>query len=155
MTEIDLLQEPYYERNAELSPDGKWMAYQSDESEQYEIYVRSFPNVDDDLALVSNAGGVMPLWSRDGRELFYLEPGSPRRLMSVSIEAAESAFSFGSRTPVLDWPYYEGGAGRTYDVSDDGRFLALKEAGTDGTSPQIIVVQNWFEELNRLAPASE
>jgi hypothetical protein len=111
--------------------------------------------VDDDQVTVSNAGGLRPLWSRDGRELFYLEPGPPQRLVSVSIEAAGTAFSVNARTPVLDWPYLgaSGPGGRTYDVSLDGQqFLALKERSVEGTTEQIIVVQNWFEELRRLAP---
>jgi serine/threonine-protein kinase len=152
-----LLRESYLERNAELSPDGRWMAYQSDESGQWEIYVRPFPNVDEDRVLVSNAGGEQPLWSRDGEELFYLEPGPPVRLMSVSIEAAATGFSFSTRTPILDWPYrFIGPPGRKYDVSLDGQqFLALRERGSGEATPQIIVVQNWFEEVRRLAPAAE
>jgi hypothetical protein len=153
-----LLQSASDERNAELAPNGAWMAYQSDESGEHEIYVRPFPNVDDDRVLVSNAGGVKPLWSRNGRELFYLEPGSPERLISVTVETSEDAFSFSTRTPILDWPYRGtvNPAGRPYDVSLDGqRFLAIKEAQLEGEEPQIIVVQNWFEELNRLAPPSE
>jgi hypothetical protein len=75
----------------------------------------------------------------------------------VSIEATETVFSSGLRTPLLDWPYRElQGAGRTYDVSDDGqRFLAIEEGGAEGTTARIIVVQNWFEELRRLAPPVE
>ena len=133
------------------------MAYQSDESGRDEIYVRPFPDVNDDLVPVSNAGGVKALWSRDGQELFYLEPGPPVRLMSVSVEATDTDFSFGDRTPVLDWPYrsVNGPPGRVYDVSLDGqRFLAIKFGAGAGVTQQIIVVQNWFEELNRLAPPS-
>ncbi len=151
-----LLQEPYQERNAELSPDGRWMAYQSDESGQYEVYVRPFPNVNDNFWQVSNAGGFMPLWSRDGRELFYLERG-PERLMSVSIDATETAFSFSSRTLILDWPYLGtfGTFNRPYDVADDGRFLAISIGGPNEDTSPIIVVENWFPELARLAPAAE
>jgi len=151
-----LLQGPYDELNAELSPDGRWMAYQSNESGNYEIYVRPFPNVDDQVT-VSNAGGYKPLWSRDGRELFYLDPGPPVRLMSASVVATETVFSVGTRTAILDWPYLGLGRrpGRMYDVSLDGQqFLAIKESGTEDASSRIIVVQNWFEELNRLAPPS-
>ncbi len=152
-----LLREPHIERNAELSPDGRWMAYQSDESGRFEIYVRPFPNVDDDRVQVSNASGLKPLWSRDGRELFYLELGPPERLISVSVETTETDFSFGARTPILDWSYLGVfDEGRTYDVSLDGQqFLAIKVGGTEGRTPQIIVVQNWFEELKRLAPSAE
>ena len=152
---------PSAELEPMFSPDGRWLAYFSNESGQFEIYVRPFPNVDDNFRQVSNAGGFMPLWSRDGRELFYLERG-PERLMSVSIDATETAFSFSSRTPILDWPYlgpfgpFDRSYDRPYDVSPDGQqFLAIKEGGSDGTTPQIIVVQNWFEEVRRLAPPSE
>jgi len=150
-----LLAAPYQERNAELSPDGHWMAYESDESGRFEIYVRPFPDVEADRWQVSNLGGSRPLWSHDGTELFYLEPGSPERLMSVAVGLSGERFSFGARTPVLDWPYVGivEPPGRPYDISRDGqRFLVLREAGGEGIQPQIIVVQNWFEELKRLAP---
>ena len=153
-----LLDEPFDERNAELSPDGRWMAYQSNESGRYEIYVRPFPNVDDDRITVSNAGGGKPVWSRDGRELFYLEPAATLpRLMSVAVEPGGPVFSVGMRTPILDWPYRATNpGGRNYVVSPDGqRFLAIKEgAGAEDASvpPTMILVQNWFEELRRLVP---
>ncbi len=76
---------------------------------------------------VSNNGGIYPVWSRDGRELFYVEPGP--RLMSVSLETNETSrtFAFGVRAPIMDFPYFTGPEGRTYDVSPDGqRFLVLQ-----------------------------
>ena len=157
---IWLLREPFNERNAVLSPDGRWMAYDSDESGQYEIYVRPFPNVDDDRVLVSNAGGVEPLWSPDGRELFYIEPAGasgPAVLMAVTLEEGGTAFSVDARGALIEWPYLANignAVGRNYDVSSDGqRFLGIKVGGTDeATQAQITVVQNWFEELRRLVP---
>ena len=152
---IWLLQSSYNERNAELSPDGKWMAYQSDESGRPEIYVSPFPNVEDNRWPVSNTGGRWPLWSRDGRELFYIEAGDPGQLISVSVEATETEFLFGTRTPILDWPYLRlDPRSRFHDVSEDGRFLAVKQGGVQSERPEIVVVQNWFEELKRLAPTS-
>jgi len=150
-----LLATPYNERNAELSPDGRWMAYESDDSGRYEVYVRPFPDVEADRRQVSNLGGGRPLWSRDGRELFYLEPGSPDRLMSVEVDLSGDTFSFGARTPLMEWPYrgIVTPPGRPYDVSPDGRrFLAIREGAGDGDRPSIIIVQNWFEEVRRLAP---
>jgi eukaryotic-like serine/threonine-protein kinase len=154
-----LLREPYIERNAELSPDGRWMAYQSDESGQFEIYVRPFPNVDDDRVQVSNAGGMKPLWSRDGRELFYLEADASAkvRMMALTLEPGAENFAFGTRSAILDWPYINYGHGRDYDVSLDGqRFLAIKSVSNtwhgEATAPQIIIVENWVEELKRLVP---
>ena len=151
-----LLNTMFNERNAELSPDGRWMAYQSDESGQWEIYVRPFPNVDDDRIPVSNAGGVKPLWSRDGSELFDLEVGIPTRLMAATVDGNGPDFSVDGRTALLGWPYRGVvNPGRTYDVSlDRQRFLAIREGGTDGDAdqPQVIVVQNFFTELERLGP---
>ena len=116
-----LLEETFNERNAELSPNGRWMAYDSDESGQYEIYVRPFPNIDDDRKTISNAGGQKPLWSRDGSELFYLEPGLSPRLVAATVDGDDTDFLVSGRTALLDWPYRGlGGAGRPYDVSLDG-----------------------------------
>ncbi len=151
-----LLRDEFNERNAELSPDGRWMAYESDESGGWEIYVRPFPDVQDGRWTVSNAGGSWPLWSRDGRGLFYLQPGSPARLMAVAVETEETdpVFRFRSRQVVLDWPYFQWVVGRSYDVSSDGRFLVLVAEGIGDTaeSPRINIVQNWFEELKERVP---
>jgi len=155
---VGLLGENYLERNAELSPNGRWMAYQSDESGSYEIYVRPFPNVNDDKLQVSNAGGSHPLWSRDGRELFYLQSDDSLswRLMAVSVQTDAPNFVYGSRAALLDWPYLADGQGRPYDVSLDGQqFLAIKpvvSAEQEESSRQIIITLNWIEELKRLVP---
>jgi eukaryotic-like serine/threonine-protein kinase len=156
-----LLHETYIERNAELSPNGRWMAYQSDESGRFEIYVRPFPNVDDDRVLVSNASGEKPLWSRDGKELFYLQraDNGQLQLLSVAVDTEATRFSFSTRTPLMDWAYLSDTEGRPYEVSLDGqRFLAIKlyvdpEAGASA-APEVIIVQNWTEELQRLVPVA-
>jgi len=153
-----LLRSEFNERNAELSPNGRWMAYQSDESGQFEIYVRPFPNVEDGRWQVSNAGGYKPLWSRDGRELFYLvglrEVGV--RLMVVPVQT-DPTFVLENPQELLEWPYSSAAEGRTYDVSPDGqRFLAVNtiplKADGDVSPPQINIVLNWFEELKERVP---
>ncbi|HET9361719.1 MAG TPA: protein kinase [Vicinamibacterales bacterium] len=145
----------FNESNPEVSPDGRWVAYQSDESGQFEVYVRPFPNVDaGGRWLVSNGGGTRPVWAQNGRELFYLvEPG---RVMAVPIQPG-ATFTWGNPQMVFDGPYVAGNAGRTYDVSPDGRrFLMIKDAPRQGKDPapepKLVIVQNWVEELKRLVP---
>jgi serine/threonine-protein kinase len=149
-----LLQTRFEERNAEVSPDGRWLAYESDTSGRFEIYVRPFPNVDGGQWPISAGGGTRPAWSPDGRELFYLALDA--RMMRVSVTAAGSTWSASNPEAQLAARYFTaGGTARTYDISRDGRrFLLIKQAGSDrsGVPPQIVVVQNWTEELARLAP---
>ena len=148
------------EVNAEISPDGRWLAYQSDESGQNEIFVRPFPDAGGGHWPVSTGGGVQPLWARNGQELFYV--AATGTLMSARVERAVRRFAAATPTKLFEGRgrYYLGSGanfGRTYDVSLDGqRFLMIKTGGgTDGIAApaSITVVLNWFEELKRLAPA--
>ena len=145
-----LLQTPFTEDNGEISPDGKWLAYQSNESGRFEISVRPFPNVNDGHWTISTGGGTRPLWTRRGTELFYLDSASA--MTRVPIQTAPT-FSAGTPTKVFDTPYVIGPAGRTYDVSPDGqRFLMIKDVGTEQV-PSMVVVLNWLEELKAKLPA--
>ncbi|MGH9237012.1 MAG: protein kinase domain-containing protein [Vicinamibacterales bacterium] len=148
-----LLAEPHSESNGVVSPDGRWLAYQSNESGRDEIYVRPFPNVNSGRWQVSADGGTRPLWSRDGRELFYYLP--PGVIMAAPIGPG-SSFTPGTPTVVLKGTYLSPQTGRMYDVSPDGRrFLLIKESRGEGAAPpppQLIVVQHWLEELKRLVP---
>ena len=148
-----LLQSSTDESNAEVSPDGHWLAYQSNETGRDEIYVRPFPNVDDGKRMVSTGGGTQPLWARNGQELFFESSGA---LMRVPVVTG-SRFEPGAPTKLLDLPRGPDLAvGRMYDVSPDGRrFLILKPVSgvvETPTFPRLILVQNWFEELKRLVP---
>jgi serine/threonine-protein kinase len=146
-----LVQTKFNERNPELSPDGRWLAYQSDESGATEIYVRPFPDVDAGRWQVSAGGGAYPLWGRDGRELFYYGPDD--WLVSVPIRS-EKSFTFGSAARVVEVSrYYTQLVGRNYDVSADGRrFLVLR--GEEEGRADVRVVLNWTEELKRLVPVN-
>ena len=151
-----LIQSAFQEFSPELSPDGRWLAYQSNESGQYEVYVRPFPNVNDARWTISTGGGTRPAWSRDGRELFYLDGND--RLTAVTIRANDSALAAGKPVTILKQSYFVGGTnyGRPYDVSPDGRFLMIKDmekAGEAPPSPRVVVVQNWIEEVTRLVGA--
>ena len=149
------LEGEFNERNVEISPDGNWMAYQSNESGAFEIFVSPFPNVDDGKQQVSNSGGIFPVWAKSGQELFYVEPGPPARLMTVPIQTGPT-FSPGNPEPVFPWNYYLAGPPRrTFDVAPGGeRFLVLSTTTDEsGDGPwEIITVLNWFEELKERVP---
>jgi serine/threonine-protein kinase len=150
-----LLQTKFDERNGIVSPDGRWLAYESNSSGPTEIYVRPFPNVGDGQWLVSTAGGTRPLWARSGKELFYI--GADGALLRVPVEASGATWNAGTPTTLFERRYVTGGTLlRTYDVSPDGRrFLMVKALGTGASAvpPAVIVVQHWDEELKRLVPA--
>ena len=148
-----LIQGPANELWAEVSPDGRWLVYDSDESGQFEVYVRPFPDAyRGSRWQVSAAGGRQPVWSRDGRELFYRDFSGA--LMSVPV-AAGPGFAPGRPVRLFEGTGYLGagaqGGGRTYDVSPDGSRFLMVRIGGQSTTP-LVVVLNWFEELERLAP---
>jgi serine/threonine-protein kinase len=142
-----LLQTPFNELNAEVSPDGRWLAFESDASGAHEIYVRPLPDVNAGLWQVSSAGGRAPQWSRNGQELFFLSPDSA--MMTAGVETTTTAFVSHAPTRLFEHHNYVGGAstiGRTYDVAPDGRrFLMIKAA----PSPDLAVVVNWTQTLNK------
>src|SRR6185295_16250828 len=105
-----LLETPFDERNAAISPDGRWMAYESNESGQSQIYVRPFPNVADAHYQISNAGGRTPAWAPNGRELFFANRTS---MMAVTVELTPT-FSAGNPTKLFDAP----------SIVLDGRFFS-------------------------------
>ncbi len=141
------------ERNAEISPDGEWLAYQSDASGRDEVYVQPFPDVDAGRWQVSTTGGTRPLWGPDGRELFYRVGTGV--VMAVTVETTPS-FSAGNPGVVFEGPYVIQGPGRDYDISIDGQqFLMIKQgnqANVTVDERQIIFILNWFTELERLVP---
>jgi len=156
-----LLHTAALESNPELSPDGHWLAYQSNESGKSEVYVRPFPNVDDGKTLISTAGGTRPAWARGGRELFYLDADG--FLTSVPVQTTGSTITAGTPTKLLTTKYYGGATTRGndlrgYDVSADGqRFLMIKDSPTDqpanAGAASMVVVLNWLEELKQRVPA--
>jgi eukaryotic-like serine/threonine-protein kinase len=147
----------YSERTADLSPDGRWVAYESDESGRSDIYVRPFPDVDAGRWQVSTNGGTEPRWSRDGRELFYR---SGTAFMVAAVETTPT-FAAGNPEILFEDRYFGSGGGvplggRAYDVSPDGkRFVMIKPVETAAAAPRIVIVENWIEELERLVPTSK
>jgi Tol biopolymer transport system component len=151
-----ILAGPASEESATLSPDGRWLAYQSNETGEFEIYVRPFPDLEASRRQVSTNGGTRPRWSRSGRELFYyVSGGGTGGLMAVAVNS-DASFRAGPPQRLIEGDYQAPNQGRqVYDVSlDDQRFLMIKGLDTADAeaAPQIVVVQNWFEELKRLVP---
>jgi hypothetical protein len=142
-----LVQTSSDERNGVVSPDGHWLAYESNSSGRFEIYVGPYPNVNDGQRPISTAGGTRPLWTPT-HELIYVSPDGA--LMGVRVDPRGGTWRAGSPEKILEGPYatLSSQSGRTYDISHDGkRFLLVKPAPTHAGAQQIVVVQNWFEEL--------
>jgi serine/threonine-protein kinase len=135
-----------------LSPDGRWLAYESDESGQAEVYVRDFRGSGGKV-IVSQNGGAEPVWSRDGRELFYRgvgPQGTP--LMAVALQTAPELRVL-SRTPLFVLAAYEAANPHAnYDVAPDGKGFVMVH---QGQLSQIILVQNWTEEVRRRSEVSK
>ncbi len=146
---VPLVASPKFdERAPTLSPDGKWIAYQSDETGKSEIYVRPFPKADEGRWQISTGGGDEPLWSRSGREIFFR--GTSGEMMTVPVTTAPT-FSAGAPVPMFQAKSYARAASyRAYDVSpDDKRFVMLRPVTDSVPTPpnQMVFVDNWFEEL--------
>jgi Tol biopolymer transport system component len=147
---VVLLATRYFEVWPRFSPDGRWLAYQSDESGRGEVYVRPFvvteggaPKLGPGRWQVSNAGGIFPVWRHDGRELFFLGPAG--EMMASAIEVRGDTLVPGTPVKLFDTRVFGGGSdnatGRQYDVAPDGRFLINEN--TDAQAPPITLLQNW------------
>jgi Tol biopolymer transport system component len=141
-----LLDGNYAQLNPQVSPDGRWLAYQSDETGRFEVYVRPYPDVDAGRWLISTAGGTSPRWSRDGRELFYYDG---QAIASVTIAAAGPALVAGRPTSLFAVKPFGGRLGPGFEVSPDGqRFLFLLPTAMDTPrAASLVLVQNWAQGL--------
>ena len=129
------------ESDARISPDGRWLAYQSNESGRFEVYLRSFPE-GDQVIQVSTTGGLAPVWSRKGTDLFYRAISGPVMLATVSSTPAPAV---STPRPLFDAQGYE----NLFDVAPDGRFLMMPLIASDATGGQIHVILNFLAELRQ------
>src|SRR5262249_10597571 len=133
----------FEERLAQFSPDVRWIAYQSNEGGQYEIYVRPFPGPGGQWQL-STAGGIQPHWRRDGKELYYIAPDG--KLMAVPIVVKGAALDPGLPVSLFQTRIWGGGTnagnGFQYDVAPDGRFL-INVLTEDAVTSPITLLLNW------------
>ena len=137
---VRLTQTPFNETFPRISPDGRWVAYTANESrEQLQVYIQSFPKPGP-RKQVSRSGGNAVRWSRDSKEIFYIEPGST--LMSVSVKADGPSLEVGAPVPLFNTRLQFTG-GRDYDVSADGRFLMATAFSEQSAPVPITVILNW------------
>ena len=138
----------FVETTPAFSPDGRWIAYASDESGQFEVYVQPFPGPGDKYT-ISTSGGGEPAWSRGGKELFYRNGD---QMMAVDVE--RQPFRAARPTVLFTGRYLHTAAGRRteYDVASNGDFVMLSVAEGDQAATQINLLMNWFEELKARVP---
>jgi len=150
------LQTPFNERNARLSPDGRWLAYASDESGRDEVYVQSYP-VPAAKVQISTSGGDQPVWSRDGRAVFFRDGKTINEARFQTGPPRPSAGAVRSLFPDrFESPQPSGHTG--YDVWADGRFLMILSSAAQQSEParsELVFVFNWFEELKERVPANK
>ena len=152
---VEYLRTPFNEGKARFSPDGKWVAYTSDESGLPEVYVQSFPPKGSKW-LISTAGGNQPRWRPDGKELFYLSPIADDQFMAVDILSAPADTDFKIGVPkklFITNVFTSGGEQRnSYDVTRDGRFLLNGGVGASAAPPVrsvVTLVLNWATDLKK------
>ncbi|HYW30143.1 MAG TPA: protein kinase [Gemmatimonas sp.] len=131
-----------------VSPDGRWLAYASDETGRTEVYVRPFPDVSGGRFAVSRMGGSEPVWSRSGRELYYRD--GDQRLVAAQIAAGAPFRIAGEQVLFSTRDYLTDNRHRNYTVApDDGTFYFVKSMAGQGAQSQGVVTLNWFEELRQ------
>jgi hypothetical protein len=149
-----LLQSRFEERLADISPDGRWIAYESDESgKQFEVIVRSFPDVEDRRVVISVGGGRYPRWGPKGsNELYYVHADGAMMAASVSFSPT---FELASSRKLFDWRKPAANvSGRLYDVGPDGRFLVTEAAEVvSDRQTDVSVILNWRSTL--MAPGAQ
>jgi Tol biopolymer transport system component len=146
-TPIKLLGTEAAETQGRISPDGRWLAYTSTESGQFEVWVTTFPTPTTKWR-ISSGGAGDPRWGRDGRELYFV--ADDRQLMAVAVTTSKTTFEHGTPTSLFDLGvpphWYE--ARNLYDVSRDGRFLVMAPVEDDRSAP-VTVVLNWAARLRK------
>ena len=139
-----LVRGPSWEGAPALSPDGRWVAYDSNESGRFQVYVRSVSGLVSKWQ-ISSEGGGRPRWSRDGRRIAYR---TPTGIMAVDV-TSDTTFTAGKPEPLVEGPSSPGGAAPNYDITADGRRVLLIRPAKDQPGFPLVVVQNWFAEVRQ------
>ena len=140
------LKTPFEERNGQFSPDGKWIAYQSNESSRFEIYVRPFPGPGKKFQ-ISNSGGAQPRWNKNGKEIFYVSLDS--KMMAAAVKLLPDGQSLEAGTPAALFSVHLAGGPvssfnkQQYAVSPDGQRFLVNLAVDAGAASPITLIYNW------------
>jgi Tol biopolymer transport system component len=140
------LKTPFEERDGQFSPDGKWIAYQSDESGRVEVYVQPFPGPGRKFQISSN-GGAQLRWSKNGKEIFYVSLDS--KTMAAPVKLSPDGQSLETGTPAVLFPVRIAGGPlpgfnrQQYAVSSDGQRFLVNLAADEGTTSPITLILNW------------
>jgi serine/threonine-protein kinase len=146
-----IVKNPGFQTQPALSPDGRWLAYTSNESGRSEVYVRPFDGSGGGRQITIR-GGRAPVWAPSGQEIYFR---NGEKVMAVEI-TTEPVFSAGRPRLLFEGPYELAGIWRprAYDLAPDGQRFVMIESEGESTPTEFHVVQNWFEELKRLVPAN-
>src|SRR5262249_18300432 len=147
----------FAESYPEFSPDGRWLAYCSNETGQDEVYVQPYPGAGKRVR-ISLGGGQEPAWSKDGKELFYRRfDGKTTSMMSLRFTACDAVFKPEKPVELFPWNFAIGAFARVYDVGPDGRFVAMQRIpdASSGWDKKVFpsairIVLNWSQELESL-----
>jgi serine/threonine-protein kinase len=142
--------EPYDEKGMALSPDGKWIAYESTETGRDEIYVRPFPNAEDDKWQVSTSGATNPKWAHNGRELFFVNDAG--EMVAAGVTMVAGTFEVTDRRPLFNVSQRGPDTGPNYtswdvDIDDQSFLMVQFGGGQEAVANEFILVQNWIEEI--------
>jgi hypothetical protein len=146
---VPFLLTPFDERSPRFSPDGKWLAYVSDESGRNDVYVQPFPGPGAKW-LVSPDGGIDPVWSKNGHELFYRQGD---QLMVAAVSPSKE-FSAGKPQRLFEVRLESGDNGSNYDVSPDGKWFVMPRSERLPAAGELHLVLNWFAEVRARAQAA-
>ncbi|MDO9318301.1 MAG: hypothetical protein Q7V56_08885 [Gammaproteobacteria bacterium] len=154
---------PAPEHGPALSPDGRWLAFEIRESGRNDVYIQAYP--EGPRYTVSREGGTNVLWSADGSALFFVGVhDDERKMLRVAVTVGPGGLQLGSPEPLFDMRYTspdgtvysyaagDNGIGAGYDILPDGRFVLLRSPEPDNR--EVVIVQNWFDEVRRLAPVA-
>jgi Tol biopolymer transport system component len=146
------LKTPFDERDGQFSPDGKWIAYQSNESGRFEIYVQPFPGPGGKFQ-ISNNGGTQPRWNKSGKEVFYVSLDS--KMMVATVNLSPDGQSLETGTPAVLFPVRIAGGPvpgfnkQQYAVSSDGQRFLVNLAAEEGAASPITLIYNWKPKVTK------